>query len=64
MTGSRSPRATFVVSALQVCQFASIEVVDGMGTERQGIHKDMDFKRIDEDGNIIADYVWGEEKLV
>jgi len=35
-----------------------------MGTERQGIHKDMDFKRIDEDGNIIGDYVWGEDKLV
>ena len=33
-----------------VCQFASIEVVDGMGTERQGIHKDMNFKRLDEEG--------------
>ena len=35
-----------------------------MGTERQGIHKDMDMKRIDEEGNVIADYEWGEEKLI
>ena len=29
-----------------------------------GYHKDMDMKRIDEEGNVIADYEWGEEKLI
>eukprot|EP01047_Picozoa_sp_COSAG01_P054985 COSAG01_NODE_6071_length_3869_cov_36.543767_2_plen_634_part_00 len=48
-----------------VCQFASVEVSDMMGSERQGIHKDMEMVRIRSDnGAKIADYTWGEEKLL
>lgn len=47
-----------------VCQFASVEVSDSMGTQRQGIHKDMEMARISTaTGEKIADYVWGEDKI-
>jgi len=48
-----------------ICQFASVEVSDSMGTARQGIHKDMEMIRINSrTGEKIADYVWGEDAIV
>jgi hypothetical protein len=40
------PFADSVPAASQVCQFASVEVSDMMGTERQNIHKDMQMTHV------------------
>ena len=40
------PFADNVPAASQVCQFASVEVSDMMGTERQNIHKDMQMTHV------------------
>jgi hypothetical protein len=48
----------------QVCQFASVEVADSMGTKRQGIHKDMDMNRMDAQGKVIAPFIFDEAKKI
>ena len=46
-----------------MCQYASLDVSDMMGTERQGITKDVTMMRIDADGIDIALLDYSEEAL-
>jgi len=47
-----------------VCQFASIDVSDMMGTERQGVTKDITMTQLDDKGNPIGVLDYNENDLV
>lgn len=46
-----------------VCAYASVDVSDIMGTERQGIRKDIRMERIDHNGAKIGDYKYSEDEI-
>ena len=48
---------------MQVCQFASIDISDMMGTERQGITKDITMTRLNSDGESLGVIDYTDDSL-
>jgi len=46
-----------------VCQFASIDISDMMGTERQGITKDITMTRLDAEGTSLGVIDYTDDSL-
>ena len=64
----RSLAASFLASRLtlavwQTCHFASIDVSDMMGTERQGITKDITMTRLDAKGDSLGVVDYNDDQI-